>query len=328
MNMKLYFYRGIKIIKGGKGFSLVGVIASMLAISIMAAASLPVLKGMIYERRAHEVSSLAKMLIKAESAYVNNNNKFGGIGSLRSAGYIADGLGLNFASGSASAPPPDCIFTDIEEENDTEICLSANNVIQNGAVSEISYTLAIKPSEPSEPPNYFDFYNEIGRGIPGSAMANGSEIIYTFPISGGGGPDTLYGSYIGKSFYITGADCVEYGTSYQDAGIYGGTVGSAPLFLYFIVESVTGNTAILSYANDPDSECDYSSYVKTNINDSYYVFSKVAGAFQNSYLPESAGWVFYGYDTAPKYENYVPLEPAGYEIEIPANYLPDLISLK
>lgn len=316
--MKLYFYGEIIRIKGEKGFSLIGIIVSMIAISIMAAASLPVLKGMIFERRANEVSSLAGILIKAESAYINNNNKFGGINSLQSSGYIADGLGINSAG---------CIYASIEEQNDTEICLSVNNGIQNGITSEISYSLAIKPSELSEPPNYLDFYNEIRRNIPGSAMINENEIIYISPITGGGAQNAPYSRYIGKSFYITGADCVEYATYYQDAGIYGGTAGSTPLFLYFMVEAVNGNTAILSYANDPSSECDYSSYVKTNINDSYYVSSKVAGAFQNSYLPEVAGWVFYGYDTAPQYENYVPLEPVGYEIEIPANYLPDLISL-
>lgn len=307
--MKLYF-------SGRKGFSLIGVIVSMIAISLIAAAGLPVLKGMIFERRAQEVSSLAEILIKAENAYVNDNNKFGGINSLQSSGYIAEGLGINSAG---------CIYAGIEEQNDTEICLSVNKGVQNGITSEISYSLAIKPSELSEPPNYLDFYNEIRHNIPGSAMINENEIIYTYPLTGGA-QNAPYGGYIGKSFYITGADCVEYGTSYQDAGIYGGGAGGGtPLFLYFIVEAVNGNTAILSYANEPGSECDYSFYAKININDSYYVYSKIIGAFQNSELPEVAGWVFYGYDTAPRYENYVPLEPAGYEIEIPANYLPDLI---
>ena len=48
-------------------------------------------------------------------------------------------------------------------------------------------------------------------------------------------------------------------------------------------------------------------------------------AFQNPYLPQVWGTVRYSYREEGM--SYVPVESPGYEIEIPASYLPDLINL-
>ena len=308
-----------------KGFSLIGVIISMVVVSIMAALSLPALKGMVFENRADNISLLANAIINAESTYVNNNNSFSAIGALQTAGYLADGLGINFVGGS---PSSDCIYGSITAKNDTKICLSVNNSVQNGTPREISYALEITAAQSQESNNYYDFYNDIRHNIPGSAMINGNEIIYIDPIAVDNNQAGAYSQYIGMSFYITGAICYITETAYINSGrgkTYTRIWNGGMLSLYFIVEAVNGNNAVLSYANNPNSECDYSSSETNNAGDSYSYASWVGGAFQNPYLPQVWGTVRYSYREEGM--SYVPVESPGYEIEIPASYLPDLINL-
>ena len=308
-----------------KGFSLIGVIISMVVVSIMAVLSLPALRGMVFQSRANNVSLLANALINAESTYVNNNNNFAAIGSLQSAGYLADGLGINFVGGS---PSSDCIYGTITAKNDTKICLSVNNSVENGTPREISYSLAVTAAQSAESGNYYDFYNEIRHNIPGSAMVNGNEIIYIDPIAVDNNQADAYSQYVGMSFYITGAICYITETAYINSGrghTYTRIWNGGMLSMYFIVEAVNGNTAVLSYANNPNSECDYNSSENNNAGDSYSYSSWVGGAFQNPYLPQVWGTVRYSYWEGGM--SYVPVESPGYEIEIPASYLPDLINL-
>lgn len=310
--------------QSNKGFSLVGVLISMVALGIMATAAIPALKGILFKNRADNVSVLANTLINAESTYVNNNNQFSGISGLQMAGYLAQGLGIDFVNNN---PYTDCIYGSITAKNDTKICLSVNNVNQNGTSREISYTLAITPDITAIPLNYYNYYLEIKHNIPGSSIINGDEIEYIDPIalSNIGG---AYSQYIGKSFYITGAICYITETAYVNSGRghtatriwYGGQ-----LSLYFIAEAIDGNNAILSYANNPDSSCTYSGSYTNNAGDTYSYSSWVGGAFQNPYLPQVWGTVKYSYWQGGM--SYVPVEPPGYEIEIPTSYLPHLINL-
>ena len=314
-----------RILEENKGFSLIGVIISMVVVSIMAALSLPALKGMVFENRANNISLLANALINAESTYVNNNNSFSAIGPLQTAGYLADGLGINFVGGS---PSSDCIYGSITAKNDTKICLSVNNSVQNGTSQEISYALEITAAQSSESNNYYDFYNDRRHNIPGSAMINGNEIIYIDPIAVDNNQAGAYGQYIGKSFYITGAICYITETAYINSGrghTYTRIWNGGMLSLYFIVEAINGNAAVLSYANNPYSECNYSSSESNNAGDSYSYSSWVGGAFQNPYLPEVWGTVRYSYWNGGM--SYVPIKSPGYEIEIPVSYLPNLINL-
>lgn len=307
--------------QNNKGFSLIGVIVSMVALGIMATAAMPVLKGILFKNQANNVSVLANTLINAESTYVNNNSQFSGISGLQTAGYLAQGLGIDFV---ANNPHTDCIYGSITAKNDTKICLSVNDANRNGTSQEISYTLTIMRTADYPAPNYYNYYIEIKRNIPGSSIINGDEIEYIDPIalSNTGG---VYNQYIGKSFYITGATCYITETDYFTYITqiwYGGQ-----LSLYFMVEAIDGNNAILSYTNDPISSCNYNAYSQNygNITDSYG--SQVVGAFQNAYLPQVRGVVelypFGGYGEM----SYVPIEPPGYEIEIPVNHLPYLIHL-
>ena len=313
------------MLKNDGGFSLAGVIIAMLAVSIMAAAALPSLKGMMFERNAGRVSLLANTIINAENSYAENNRLFGTISSLQSSGYLAHGLGVNFAGGN---PSSGCVYGSIASSDDTEICLNVNEEAGNGAPVETGYTLTVLASVMPHPSNYYDFYREIRHNIPGSAMVNGNEIIYIGPIAGGGGGNGSYSGYVGKSFYITGAICYITETAYINSGrgfTYTRTFISGYPPLYFIVEAVTGNNAVLSYTDDPYSYCEYSSSSTNNAGDTYSYSSWVGGAFQNSYLPEVWGNVSYSYRTTGMY--YVPVETPGYEIEIPAPDLPQLIDL-
>ncbi len=318
------------ILVKNRGFSLIGVIISMVVISIMAALSLPALKGMVFENRANNVSLLANTLINAESTYVNNNNTFSSIDSLQTAGYLANGLGINFVSGN---PSSDCIYGSITAKNDTKICLSVNNSVQNGTPQEISYALTITSTQSAESNNYYDFYNEIRHNIPGSAMidginGNGNEIIYIDPIVVDNNQGGAYSQYIGENFYITGAICYITETAYINSGrghTYTRTWEDGMVSLYFIVEAVNGNTAVLSYANNPNSECNYSYSYSNSAGDTYSYGSWIGGAFQNPYLPQVWGTVHYSYGNVEM--SYVPIESPGYEIEIPASYLPDLINI-
>lgn len=318
----------MKVFKSDKGFSLTGVIISMVVISIMAALSLPALKGMVFENRANNVAVLANTLINAESTYVNNNNRFGSISSLQTAGYLAQGLGIDFVNGD---PASDCIYGSITAKNDTKICLSVNNAIQNGTSKEISYALlitSVQNGESNNYGNYYDFYSEIRHSIPGSSMIDGHEIIYIDPIAVNNNYESIYSRYVGKNFYITGAICYVTESAYINSGrghTYTRIWNDGELSLYFIVEAVTGKTAILSYANNPYSECNINSSSGNNAGDSYSYSSWVGGAFQSPYLPEIWGTVRYSYWSGGM--SYVPVEPPGYEIEIPANYLPNLINL-
>jgi type II secretory pathway pseudopilin PulG len=315
-------------INNNKGFSLIGVIISMAVISIMAAMSLPALKGMVFENRAGNVALLANGLINAESTYVNNNNQFSTISALQGSGYLAQGLGLNFVNGN---PYSDCIYGSITAKNDTKICLSVNNSVRNGTSQEISYTLAISSAQNGEPDNnvnYYEFYSEIRHNIPGSAVVGGNEIIYIDPIAVNDNQGGAYSQYVGKSFYITGAICYVTETAYINSGrglTYTRIWDDGNLALYFIVEAINGNMAILNYANNPYSECEVNSSDSNNAGDSYSYSSWVGGAFQSPYLPEVWGTVKYPYWHGGM--NYVPVEVPGYEIEISANYLPDLINL-
>lgn len=314
----------IKILySDNKGFSLAGIIVSMLVFSIMAVLSIPALQGMVFENKAGNVSGMANTLINAESAYVNNNNAFSSINSLQSDGYLAEGMGINFVGGN---PSSDCIYGSIKTNNDTKICLSVNNASNNGTTQEISYTLAITSSQSGEASNYYDFYKEIRHNIPGSSLVNGNEIIYIDPInisSNGGG---TYEQYIGRSFYITGAICYITQMSYMNSGRTNERIwDGGELSLYFIVESINGNEAVLSYANNPYSQCNGSSSYSNSSGDTYSYSDWVGGAFQNEYLPEVYGNVKYSYWEGGM--NYVPIEPSGYEIEIPASYLHNLINL-
>jgi len=314
------------ILGNNKGFSLAGIIVSMIVLSIMTALSIPALQGLVYENRAQNVSVLANTLINAESTYVNNNGKFSDISSLQSDGYIAKGIGINFVGGN---PSSDCIYGSIKTNDDTKICLNVNNEVRNGTTQEISYTLTVTPSQYNKTAaSYFNFYKEIRHDIPGSAIINGNEIIYIDPIDLNDNSAGIYGQYVGKSFYITGAICYITEDAYLNAGRglnyrrvwYGGK-----LYLYFIVESIDGNKAILSYANNPYSQCTGSSSYTNNAGDTYSYNDWVGGAFQNSYLPEVWGTVEYDYWEGGM--SYVPIEPPGYEIQIPASYLPKLINL-
>ncbi|MHB1661652.1 MAG: hypothetical protein ACYCSQ_03145 [bacterium] len=318
----------MQIFKNNKGFSLMGVIISMVVISIMADLSLPALKGMMFKNRANNVALLANTLINAESTYVNNNNQFSTLSSLQSSGYLAHGLGINFVNGDSSS---NCIYGSITAKNDTKICLSVNNAVQNGTSQEINYALSItsvQSGESNNGGNYYDFYREIRHSIPGSSMIGGNEIIYIDPIAVNNNYGGAYSQYVGKNFYITGAICYVTETAYINNGrkfTYTRIWNDGELSLYFIVEAVNGNAAILSYANNPVSECDINSSSSNNAGDSYSYSSWVGGAFQSPYLPEVWGTVQYSYWKGGM--NYVPTEPPGYEIEIPANYLPDLINL-
>ena len=312
-----------KITGNNKGFSLAGIIVSMIVLSIMAALSIPALQGMVYENKAQNVSVLANTLINAESTYVNNNSKFSDISSLQSAGYRAKGIGINFVGDN---PDSDCIYGSIKTDDDTKICLRVNNAVQNGTAQEISYTLAVTPSQNNETYDYFNFYKEIRHDIPGSSLVDGNEIIYIDPIAlsneGGG----TYELYVGRSFYITGAICyVTQTMSRSNSNGWSRDWTEGYLKLYFIVESIDGNSAILSYANNPYSECVGGSSYTNNSGVTYTENYWVGGAFQSEYLPEVYGNVMYSYWKAGM--NYVQVEPAGYEIKIPANYLPDLIKL-
>ncbi|MGC8553917.1 MAG: type II secretion system protein [Candidatus Acidulodesulfobacterium sp.] len=314
-----------KITGNNKGFSLAGIIVSMIVLSIMAALSLPALQGIVYENKAQNVSVLANTLINAESTYVNNNGKFSSIGSLQSAGYIAKGIGINFLGGN---PDSDCIYGSIKTYDDTKICLSVNNSVQNGTAQEISYTLAVTPSQGGEPYAYYNFYKEIRHDIPGSSIINGNEIIYIDPIALSNNAGGTYGQYVGKSFYITGAICYITEDAYLNSGrghTYKRIWDGGELSLYFIVESINGNKAILSYANNPYSQCTGSSSYSNNAGDTYSYSDWVGGAFQNPYLPQVWGTVEYAYWEGGM--NYVPIEPPGYEIQIPSSYLPKLINL-
>ncbi len=315
----------MKILKNNKGFSLAGIIISMLVVSIMAALSIPALQGMVFENRANNVSTLANTLINAESAYVNNNNTFSTISSLQSYGYIAKGFGIDFAGEN---PASDCIYGSITQNDDTKICLSVNDETQGGTTHEISYTLAIMPSQNDEPDSYYNFYTEIRHNIPGSTLLNGNEIIYIDPIAVNDNQSGVYGQYVGKSFYITGAIC--YTTEIASLNVGRGITHSSTSFgsdlsLYFIVEGVSGNNAILSYANNPLSGCSGGSSYTNSAGDTYTYSDWVGGAFQNPYLPEVWGNVKYTYWEGGM--DYVAIEPPGYEIEIPASYLPNLINL-
>ncbi len=306
-----------------KGFSLAGIIVSMIVLSIMTALSIPALQGIVCENRAQNVSVLANTLINAESTYVNNNSKFSSISSLQSAGYIAKGIGINFVGGN---PNSNCIYGSIKTEDDTKICLSVNNAVNNGTAQEISYTLAVTPSQSGEPNDYYNFYKEIRHDIPGSSLVNGNEIIYIDPIALSNGDGGIYEQYIGKSFYITGAICyVTQAMSRYNRDGWSRDWADGELKLYFIVEAIDGNSAILSYANDPYSGCGGGSAYTNNSGVTYTENYWVGGAFQSKYLPEVYGNVRYSYWEGGM--NYVQVEPAGYEIKIPANYLPDLIKL-
>ncbi len=311
-------------VQDNSGFSFIGVLISMVALAIMATAAIPAFKGMLFENRANNVSILANTLINAESTYVNNNNLFSGISSLQNAGYLAQGLGINFVDGN---PSLDCIYGSITAKNDTKICLSVNDASQNGTSREISYTLLIMPSAGNMQEDYYNYYAEIRHNIPGSSIINGNEIEYVDPIAvnNQGG---AYNSYIGKSFYITGAICYITESAYINSG-RGHTSSriwnDGGLQLYFIVEAVSGNNAILSYANNPASSCNFSSNSGNNAGDSYSYSSWVGGAFQSPYLPQVWGTVKYSYWEGSM--NYVPVEPPGYEIEIQASFLPHLINL-
>ncbi|MFW0884565.1 hypothetical protein ACMCNP_05910 [Candidatus Acidulodesulfobacterium sp. H_13] len=327
-----FIITGIIAGKGNnKGFSLMGVVVSIIVISIMAVMSMPALKGALFEDRANNVSILANTLINAESTYVNNNRKFGDILPLQEADYLPQGLGINLIKGKSY---PNCIYGTIESKNDTKICLSVNNGIVSGTLREISYALTISVAENHVSGNYYNYYREVSDNIPGSSIINGKEIIYIDPIaiSNYGG---AYDSYIGKNFYITGATC--YITRYyrikEKFGYhkYERVVSDGPLKLYFIVEAVKGNEAILSYADDSVFHC-----IDKNIpiykygeGDSYTSVTRINGAFQNSYLPEVRGMVEYESwnRISDIVTDYVPIRPSGYEIEIPADHLPKLINL-
>ena len=314
----------MQIVKNNKGFSLIGVLISMVALAIMATAAIPSLKGMFFDAQANNVSILANSLINAESTYVNNNNRFSSIAQLQTAGYLASGLGINFVDNN---PSTDCLYGSITAKNDTKICLGVNDASQNGTPREISYTLTIMPAVAGLPAAYYNYYAEIRHNIPGSGVINGNEIEYVDPIavSDAGG---AYNSYIGKSFYITGAICYITESAYINSGrghtssrIWNG----GGLQLYFIVEAVSGNSAILSYANNPASSCNFNSNYTNNAGDSYSYSSWVGGAFQSPYLPQVWGTVKYSYWEGGM--DYVPVEPPGYEIEIQASSLPHLINL-
>ncbi len=303
------------------GFSLMGIIVSLIIVSLMAAAVLPSLKGIFYEERSGNISELANTLINAESTYVNNNNKFATISELQEGDYLAAGLGLDFVN---SDPGTDCVYGSISIIDDTEVCIGVNDSPSNG--QEISYTLTISPSpkyksSPNAYPDYFNFYKEIMYGIPGSSYIPDKKIEYIDPILTGVNGDS-YNGYIGRNFYIGGAYCEAVLTKYINSGRGRTTTYkyvTGPLYLYFMVEGMDGNNAVLSYANNPADSCNSGmNYSYTNnAGDSYSYSYHIAGPFQNSYLPEVNGGVYY----------YVPIEPTGTEIEIPAGYLPDLINL-
>ncbi len=319
--------------KNNKGFSLIGVIISMVVLGIMTTAAIPVLKGMLFENQANNISILANTLINAESTYVNNNNRFSSIMGLQTAGYLAQGLDINAAENN---PSEDCIYGSIMAKNDTKICLGVNDDSQNGISREISYTLAIMPVSSTPSTNYYNYYTEIKHNIPGSSIINKggnesqrSSIVYVDPIAVGNSSDGAYSQYIGKSFYITGAICYVTETAYHNVGRFGITDNYTwyrdGLQLYFIVEAITGNSAVLSYANNPSSMCNYNSNSTNGAGDSYSYNSWVGGAFQSPYLPQVWGTVKYAYWEGGM--SYVPVQPPGYEIEIPVSSLPHLINL-
>lgn len=319
--------------KDNKGFSLIGVIISMIILGIMATAAIPAFKGMLFENRANNVSILANTLINAESTYVNNNNRFSSIIGLQTAGYLARGLEINSAGNN---PSGDCIYGSITAKNDTKICLSVNDISQNGISREISYTLTIMPVSSTPSTNYYNYYVEIKHNIPGSSIINKggnesqrSSIVYVDPIAVGNSSDGAYSQYIGKGFYITGAICYITESAYINSGRWGHTYNrtwnGGWLQLYFIVETVSENSAVLSYANNPSSMCNYNSNSTNGAGDSYSYNSWVGGAFQSPYLPQVWGTVKYAYWEGGM--SYVPVQPPGYEIEIPASSLPHLINL-
>ncbi|HEC25573.1 MAG TPA: hypothetical protein ENI54_06160 [bacterium] len=327
-----FIIAGIIAGKGNnKGFSLMGVVVSIIIVSIMAVMSIPALKGALFEDRANNVSILANTLINAESTYVNNKRKFGNILPLQKADYLSQGLGINLIKGKSY---PNCIYGTIESKNDTKICLSVNNGIVSGTPGEISYALTISVADNRVSGNYYNYYREVSDNIPGSSIVNGKKIIYIDPIaiSSYGG---AYGPYVGKNFYITGAACYirRYYRVKERFGYrkYERVVSDGPLKLYFIVEAVRGDEAILSYADDSVFNCIDKKIpiYKYNAGDSYTSVTWINGAFQNSYLPEVRGMV--EYEIWNRIRNivtdYVPIRPSGYEIEIPADYLPKLINL-
>lgn len=310
--------------KNSKGFSLIGIIISMVAIGVLTISAIPTLKGILFENQANRVSVLANTLINAESTYVNNKNQFKGISGLQAAGYLAQGLGMDFVDNN---PRTDCIYGTITAKNDTKICLGVNNANQSGTSREISYTLTITPDLPAPPFNYYNYYSEIRHNIPGSSIINKSEIEYIDPIDLGNAQG-LYSRYVGKSFYITGAVCYITEHVYMNTGRghhHERTYNGGGLLLYFIVEAIEGGKAILSYANNPYSKCTMAKSYTNNAGDTYSYSSWVGGAFQNTYLPQIWGTVRYLNWQGGM--SYVPVESPGYEIEIPTGYLPHLINL-
>lgn len=314
-----------------KGFSLMGVVVSIIVVSIMAVMSMPALKGALFEDGANNVSILANRLINAESTYVNNNRKFGDILPLQKADYLSQGLGIDLIKGKSY---PNCIYGAIESKNDTKICLSVNNGIVSGTPREISYALTISVAENHVSDNYYNYYKEISNNIPGSSIVDGKEIIYIDPIAVSN-YSGAYGSYVGKNFYITGAAC--YITRYYHVRKkfgyrkYERVLSGSPLKLYFIVEAVKGGEAILSYSGNSAFNCINKKIPihKYSTVDYYTSVARISGAFQNSYLPEVRGIVKYTSWNRVwnRVIDYVPIRPSGYEIEIPANYLPKLINL-
>ncbi len=310
--------------KNNKGFSLVGIIISMVVLGILTMSAIPTLKGILYKNQANHVSILANILINAESTYVNNNNQFKGIGGLQAAGYLAQGLGMDFVDNN---PHTDCIYGTITAKDDTKICLIVNNTNRNGILREISYTLTVTSNSTVPSSNYYGYYSEIRRNIPGSSIIHKNEVEYIDPIVLG---DTqgIYGRYIGKNFYITGEVCYITEHAYMNTGRghkYTRTYSEGGLLLYFVVEAINGNNAILSYANKPSSVCTSDKSFTNSAGDTYSYTSWVGGAFQNAYLPQIWGTVKYLYWHGEM--SHVPVESPGYEIEIPASYLPHLINI-